>query len=268
MACRVFEFARYIGDDCIRVRLVSAGKLAGVRRRVSRAIRSLARSDYLDEASGPAARGLELLIRLGLRHGARRATGLAARQVDELDDVPPDEVVDLRPADRTAKSALDHHARSLAEHLAEFLEEIVGFGRREVPELPRADLGIDPVLCLAGERFHGVRVSLDRVEPVLDAHLNRVSSYRADAGIQLVAQLVELFLDFRLGPAPNGGPIPGAATVVTERELASIALVDLVPRDRSIAAVTSAFLRFSGRQWPLTSFDWRAPFSDFNLRRP
>ena len=59
-----------------------------------------------------------------------------------------------------------------AEHLAEFLEEVIGVGRRKTPELRRADPGIDPVLCLANERFHCVRIPLDRLKPVLDAQLN------------------------------------------------------------------------------------------------
>jgi hypothetical protein len=159
---------------------------------VGGAVPALARPDDLDEACLLAARRLEDLARLRLRHGARRAAGLAAWQVDQLNDVPRDEVVDLRSADRPAKRALDHYERSLAEHLAEFLEELVGVGRGKVPELRCTDLGIDPVLCLAGERFHRVRVSLDRVEPVLDAQLNCVIDRGADAGVDLLAQLLEL----------------------------------------------------------------------------
>jgi hypothetical protein len=47
--------------------------------------------------------------------------GLAAWQVDQLNDVPGDEIVDLGSADRPAKRALEHYQRSL--------------GRSEVPEL-------------------------------------------------------------------------------------------------------------------------------------
>src|SRR6266516_4290194 len=106
--------------------------------------------------------------------------GLTAWQVDELNDVPGDEVVDLGSADRPAKRALDHYEGSLAQHLAQFLKEVVGVGRREVPELRCANLGIDPIVCLADDRFYCVRVALDRVEPVLDAQLHGVIDGSAD----------------------------------------------------------------------------------------
>ena len=68
----------------------------------------------------------------------------------------------------------------MQKHLAEFPEEVVSVGSREAPELRRANLRIDPVLCLADDRFHRVRVSLDRLKPVLDAQLNCGRSRGAD----------------------------------------------------------------------------------------
>src|SRR5262245_35041131 len=73
--------------------------------------------------------------------------------------------------------SLSHAERKNSWHLAEFagdaspegMQEPVSVGRAEVLELGRADLRIDPLLSLAVERGHRVRVSLDRVEPVLDA---------------------------------------------------------------------------------------------------
>jgi hypothetical protein len=85
-----------------------------------------------------------------------------------------------------------------------------------------------------------VRVSLDRLEPVLDAQLNGVSGRTANASVNLLAQLLELVLDFRLSLASDAGPVPRAVAVETERDLADVALVDLLTalpgRTGSVAA--------------------------------
>jgi AcrR family transcriptional regulator len=161
--------------------------------------------------------------------------------------------VDLRSADRSAKGALDHYERSLAELLAEFLEEVVGVRRGEVFELSRTDPGIDPVLCLAGDSFRRVWVSLDRIEPVLNAQLNCVASRSADTGVDLLAQFLELLLDLRLCPAADAGTLSRAIAIEAKRERADIALVDLVPPDGAVAAVTTTFLRFLVGQPPIAS---------------
>jgi hypothetical protein len=128
--------------------------------------------------------------------------------------------------------------------LPEFLEELVGVGRREVLELGPADLRIDPVLGLAGDGGHRVRVSLDRVEPVPNAQFDGVRGRRADAGLDLVAELVEVVFDFGLGLAADAGAVARlAVAVVAERELADVALVGLVPSYGSVAAVAAATLR-------------------------
>ena len=190
-----------IGAFCVR--LGAARQLAGLGGRVGGAVAALAGLHDPDVARCLAARRLEYLRGLLLGHGAGRVARLAGWEVDQLDYVPADEVVDLGSADRAAKRALDHHERALAEHSAEFLEELVGVGRREVLELGLADLRIDPLLGLAGDGRHRVRVSLDRVEPVLDALLDGVGGRRADAGVDLVAELVEVVLGFGLGPAAD-----------------------------------------------------------------
>jgi hypothetical protein len=86
-----------------------------------------------------------------------------------------------------------------------------------------------------------VRVSLDGVEPVLDALLDGVRSGGADTGVDLGAELVEAVLDFGLGLSSNAGAVsPLAVAVVAERELADLALVGLVPSDGSLATVATA----------------------------
>ena len=117
----------------------------------------------------------------------------------------------------------------LPSALAEFLEELVGVGRREVLELGRADLRIDPVLGLAGDGLHRVRVSLDRVEPVLNALLDGVRGGRADAGVDLGVELVEIVLDFGLGLSADAGADRACRRREAERERADVALVGLVP---------------------------------------
>ena len=127
----------------------------------------------------------------------------------------------------------------------EFLEEPVGIGGLEVLELRRADLRIDPLLGLAAVGGHGARVELDRVEPVVDALLDGVGGGRADAGVDLVVQLVELVLDLGLGLAADGAPEALAVAVVAERDRADVALVDLVPGDAVVTTVTAS-LRLRG----------------------
>jgi hypothetical protein len=90
----------------------------------------------------------------------------------------PNQVVDLGAADGAAKGALDHRQRALAERCREFAEEPVGVGSREVPERCRADLWIDPLVSLAAPGCQRVVVTLDRVEPVLDALLDGVRGWR------------------------------------------------------------------------------------------
>jgi len=82
-----------------------------------------------------------------------------------------------RPSTTQSDETLLH---GMQKHLAEFPEEVVSVGSREVPEFRRANLRIGPVLCLADDRSHRVRVSLDRLKPVLDAQLNCVRSRGAD----------------------------------------------------------------------------------------
>jgi hypothetical protein len=63
-----------------------------------------------------------------------------------------------------------------------------------------------------------VRVSLDRVEPVLDAQLDGVRGRRADAGLDLVAELVEVVFDFGLGLAADAGAVARlTVAVIAER---------------------------------------------------
>jgi hypothetical protein len=109
--------------------------------------------------------------------------------------------VDLRSADGPSKRAFDHRQRALAERLGEFFEELFAVGSREVLELGRADLRIDPLVGLAVPGGQRVVVSLDRVEPVFDALLDGVRGRRADAGVDLGMNLVEIVFDFRLGLA-------------------------------------------------------------------
>jgi hypothetical protein len=94
---------------------------------------------------------------------------VAGREVDQLDYVSAGEAMDLGAADGSSERALNHHQRPLAQRLGNPCEERVSVGRGEVFELGLADVRIDPVLGLADDDFHRVRVSLDRVEPVLDA---------------------------------------------------------------------------------------------------
>ena len=87
-------------------------------------------------------------------------------------------------------------------------------------------------------------VSLDRVEPVLDAQLDGVRGRRADAGLDLVAELVEVVFRFGLGLAADAGTVARlAVAVVAERKLADVAPVGLVPGCGSVAAVAATILR-------------------------
>jgi hypothetical protein len=92
-------------------------------------------------------------------------------------DATPDWPAETGPTPTRSDGIVLH---GMQEHLAEFPEEVVSVGSREVPELRRANLRIDPVLFLADDRFHRVRVWLDRLKPVLDAQLNCVRSRGAD----------------------------------------------------------------------------------------
>lgn len=64
---------------------------------------------------------------------------------------------------------------------------------------------------LAGQGFHRVQVSLDRVEPVLDAQFDGVDGRRADTCVDLVAELAEIVLEFGFGPTTDAGAVPNLA---------------------------------------------------------
>ena len=223
----------------------------------------------LDEAGRLAAGGLEHLAGLLLGHGPRRVPGLSLRQVDELGDVPADEVVLLRSADRPDKRALDLHQRCLAEHLGDVPQEPVGVGGLELRQLLGADLRIDPLLGLAAIGGHGVRIELERVEPVHDALLDGVGGRCPDAGLDLVVQVVELVLDLLLGLAADKPPQAFTGVVVAQRDGADVALVDLVPGDAIVTAF-AATLRLgclcSHRRY--SSRLARFPVSHSRSRRP
>ena len=84
------------------------------------------------------------------------------------------------------------------------------------------------------------RVERELVEPVGDALPDGVGGGRADAGVDLVVQLVELVLDLGLGLAAHGAPEALAVAVVAERDRADVALVDLVPGDAVVATFTAS----------------------------
>ncbi|HEX5302114.1 MAG TPA: hypothetical protein VFW50_34495 [Streptosporangiaceae bacterium] len=117
---------------------------------------------------------------------------LAFGQVDQFGDVPGDAVVLLRPADRPDQRALDLYERGLGEYPGGVLDEPVGVGGLEVRQLLVAGPGVDPLLGLAAVGVQGVRVELERVEPVLDALPDGIGGWRVDAGLDLLVQLVEL----------------------------------------------------------------------------
>ena len=207
---------------------------------MGRRVLALAHLHDLDEAGRLAARGLEHLAGLLFGHGARRVPWLALRQVDKLGDVPADEVVLLRSADRPDQRALDLHQRCLAEHLGDVPEEPLRVGGLELRQLLGADLRVDPLLGLAAIGGHGVRIELERVEPVHDALLDGVGGWCVDAGLDLVVQPVELALDLLLGLAAHGPPNTLAGVAVAERDGADVALVDLVPGDAIVTAFAAS----------------------------
>jgi hypothetical protein len=87
-----------------------------------------------------------------------------------------------------------------------------------------------------------VRVSLDRVEPVLDAPLDGVRGGRADTGLDLGVELVEVVFDFRLAAYRAADPL--AVRIEAERNRANVALVDLAPRDAIVAVAPVVLLQF------------------------
>ena len=159
--------------------------------------------------------------------------------------------MDLGAADRAAERALDHRQGALAECLGERREELVGVGRREVLEPGRADPRADPVLGLAGDDRHRVRVSIEGGEPVFDALLDGVRGRRADACGYPFVELGELVLDFGLGPAADGRAVALAAGLGAERDRAYVASVGLVSPDAVVAEVAATLPRLGG--WSLVS---------------
>ena len=236
---------------------------------MGRRVLALADLDDLDEPGRLPAGGLEHLAGLPLGHGARRVPGLALGQVDELGDVLADEVVLLRSADRPDERALDLHQRWLAEYLGDVPQEPFGVGGLELRQLLGADLRIDPLLGLTAIRGHGVRIELERVEPVHDALLDGVGSRCVDADLDLVVQILELVLDLLLGLAADKSPQAFTGVVVAQRDRADVALVDLVPGDAIVTAF-AATLRLgclcSHRRY--SSRLARFPVSHSRLRSP
>ena len=98
------------------------------------------------------------------------------------------------------------------------MKEPVRVGRAELLELRRANPRVDPVLCLAGHGRHRVLVPLDRVEPVLDALLDRVSGRGVNTGLDLIVEFVEPVPDDGLGPTAYRAPVARAVGVVAERD--------------------------------------------------
>ncbi|MGH3249720.1 MAG: hypothetical protein ACRDOI_26450 [Trebonia sp.] len=93
-------------------------------------------------------------------------------------------------------------------------------------------------------------VSLDEGEPAFDALLDGVGGWGADAGVDVVMELVELELDFGLGLAADGRAVALAAGLGAERDRADVALVGLVPSDAIVATVSagaSSVLSVGGR---------------------
>jgi hypothetical protein len=86
-------------------------------------------------------------------------------------------------------------------------------------------------------------VALDRGEAVLDALLDGVGRRGANAGVELVVELVELLFDLGLGPAADGGAVALSVAREAERDAADVVVVDLVPPDTVVATVAAAPLR-------------------------
>ena len=105
-------------------------------------------------------------------------------------------------------------------------------------------LGIDPLPGLTGQGLHGVLVSLNGGEPVLDALLDGVGRRGVNARIELVVELVELLLDLGPGSTADRWAIALAVAVEAERHRADVVAVGPIPPDTVVPTVAAASFRF------------------------
>jgi hypothetical protein len=89
-----------------------------------------------------------------------------------------------------------------------------------------------------------VRISFDRVKPVLYALFDGVGGRRTDTGFDFLVEFVELVFDVGLCLAANGAADALAFGREAERDRADKALVGPVSRDAVVTVVAVTLLRF------------------------
>jgi hypothetical protein len=170
----------------------------------------------------------------------RRPSWLPFRCVDQSGDVAPHEVVSLGVPDDPGQAVvglLQGAGRVARRHLRERRAHLA---RRQLGKPDRSEVG--------EQGLEGVVVGLDRLrrasgqaarEPVGDGAVDRVAMQRANPGVQLGVEVLQLVLDLGLGLAADLLAAALAVSAEAERDLAT-------PPARAAALVMPAIAALPG----------------------